>query len=114
RRRHTRFSRDWSSDVCSSDLETHLEQLDEGLTGQTGLLLRLRVGGGHLLLAKAVLGAQTLLLAQTNGVVAFLATSGAAVLTRGVRALLEVLDGLRRQGKAKAARQAHLTAGLLN
>src|SRR5207302_3393539 len=22
RRRHTRFSRDWSSDVCSSDLET--------------------------------------------------------------------------------------------
>src|SRR5207302_7198945 len=23
RRRHTRFSRDWSSDVCSSDLETH-------------------------------------------------------------------------------------------
>src|SRR5690606_41059510 len=23
RRRHTRFSRDWSSDVCSSDLEHH-------------------------------------------------------------------------------------------
>src|SRR5690606_40035250 len=23
RRRHTRFSRDWSSDVCSSDLEDH-------------------------------------------------------------------------------------------
>src|SRR5690606_40389671 len=23
RRRHTRFSRDWSSDVCSSDLEQH-------------------------------------------------------------------------------------------
>src|SRR5690606_39587649 len=23
RRRHTRFSRDWSSDVCSSDLEPH-------------------------------------------------------------------------------------------
>src|SRR5690606_39474501 len=23
RRRHTRFSRDWSSDVCSSDLEEH-------------------------------------------------------------------------------------------
>src|SRR5690606_20019306 len=26
RRRHTRFSRDWSSDVCSSDLYTRLEQ----------------------------------------------------------------------------------------
>src|SRR5690606_41200164 len=25
RRRHTRFSRDWSSDVCSSDLETEEE-----------------------------------------------------------------------------------------
>src|SRR5690606_10222806 len=24
RRRHTRFSRDWSSDVCSSDLDAHL------------------------------------------------------------------------------------------
>src|SRR5690606_40284799 len=23
-RRHTRFSRDWSSDVCSSDLPTHV------------------------------------------------------------------------------------------
>src|SRR5690606_15055632 len=32
RRRHTRFSRDWSSDVCSSDLPrqrvTHLPQID--------------------------------------------------------------------------------------
>src|SRR5690606_40680787 len=26
RRRHTRFSRDWSSDVCSSDLATKAEQ----------------------------------------------------------------------------------------
>src|SRR5690606_39647364 len=25
RRRHTRFSRDWSSDVCSSDLKTQVE-----------------------------------------------------------------------------------------
>src|SRR5690606_40016922 len=27
RRRHTRFSRDWSSDVCSSDLELRLANL---------------------------------------------------------------------------------------
>src|SRR5690606_40154657 len=34
RRRHTRFSRDWSSDVCSSDLVT----LDEdSLPGDVGL-----------------------------------------------------------------------------
>src|SRR5690606_39365127 len=28
RRRHTRFSRDWSSDVCSSDLMTFFADLD--------------------------------------------------------------------------------------
>src|SRR5690606_40357940 len=37
RRRHTRFSRDWSSDVCSSDL-THLEQL-AGITELLGRVL---------------------------------------------------------------------------
>src|SRR3712207_8214039 len=31
RRRHTRYWRDWSSDVCSSDLEL-LADLDEGRT----------------------------------------------------------------------------------
>src|SRR5690606_39861620 len=29
RGRHTRFSRDWSSDVCSSDLEDQREENDE-------------------------------------------------------------------------------------
>src|SRR5690606_5621058 len=33
RRRHTRFSRDWSSDVCSSDLEA-IERKDRDLGGQ--------------------------------------------------------------------------------
>src|SRR2546422_3818571 len=35
RRRHTRCSRDWSSDVCSSDLEydRSVEQLQEGRKG---------------------------------------------------------------------------------
>src|SRR5690606_40834700 len=34
RRRHTRFSRDWSSDVCSSDLEMQARVwLDEASTG---------------------------------------------------------------------------------
>src|SRR5690606_39407035 len=28
RRRHTSFSRDWSSDVCSSDLDEHLRTAD--------------------------------------------------------------------------------------
>src|SRR2546429_5777745 len=34
RRRHTRCSRDWSSDVCSSDLLSRLED-DEELAGET-------------------------------------------------------------------------------
>src|SRR5690606_13763810 len=33
RRRHTRFSRDWSSDVCSSDLETGDRVDQRGLAG---------------------------------------------------------------------------------
>src|SRR5581483_9170606 len=31
RRRHTRYWRDWSSDVCSSDLDTHLGEAILGL-----------------------------------------------------------------------------------
>src|SRR5690606_40127861 len=33
RRRHTRFSRDWSSDVCSSDLFSSLLITVSGITG---------------------------------------------------------------------------------
>src|SRR5690606_40159476 len=41
RRRHTRFSRDWSSDVCSSDLEE-----ERGLIGQHGLAALPALGRG--------------------------------------------------------------------
>src|SRR5690606_18604299 len=34
RRRHTRFSRDWSSDVCSSDLENPSELIVYGGSGK--------------------------------------------------------------------------------
>src|SRR5690606_39734020 len=43
RRRHTRFSRDWSSDVCSSDLPL------EVISGQAELFGdEVHDGGGHL------------------------------------------------------------------
>src|SRR6266511_5340616 len=47
RRRHTRFSRDWSSDVCSSDLTGGLDDLggldiDAALVGHLGQLVALR------------------------------------------------------------------------
>src|SRR5690606_41010027 len=43
RRRHTRFSRDWSSDVCSSDLACFMAKpaagpVGEGLGHEAGLL----------------------------------------------------------------------------
>src|SRR6266511_5593210 len=37
RRRHTRFSRDWSSDVCSSDLGGHPPVSDDAFEQRTGL-----------------------------------------------------------------------------
>src|SRR5207302_7431956 len=42
RRRHTRFSRDWSSDVCSSDLFVGLA-ISMAYTG----ILQSRLGGGR-------------------------------------------------------------------
>src|SRR5690606_39481963 len=36
RRRHTRFSRDWSSDVCSSDLAQAVKDLEEAAQRTSG------------------------------------------------------------------------------
>src|SRR5690606_39353615 len=55
RRRHTRFSRDWSSDVCSSDLDSYdfndtprfVAKLREGYELVQGC--RLPAGGGRVL-----------------------------------------------------------------
>src|SRR3712207_7576062 len=41
RRRHTRYWRDWSSDVCSSDLDIHLAH-HEGEPAHPGVKVRLR------------------------------------------------------------------------
>src|SRR5690606_40642407 len=40
RRRHTRFSRDWSSDVCSSDLEDEMGRSDPRLVKLLGSLAK--------------------------------------------------------------------------
>src|SRR5690606_40590972 len=64
RRRHTRFSRDWSSDVCSSDLEARLdqehaereperEQTEPDGEGIAGGGPQRRVGGASLVLGHA-------------------------------------------------------------
>src|SRR2546427_6207394 len=53
RRRHTRFDCDWSSDVCSSDLESTLGWVHAPLTGKTphmvvtGRTANLRAGPGQ-------------------------------------------------------------------
>src|SRR5690606_40818314 len=52
RRRHTRFSRDWSSDVCSSDLDLSVRAaMNAGVGGSTrasALMAALAVGAGNL------------------------------------------------------------------
>src|SRR5215469_11558643 len=45
RRRHTRSLRDWSSDVCSSDLEVRLVRVDEAGECTHPGPWRLRIGG---------------------------------------------------------------------
>src|SRR5690606_40127710 len=47
RRRHTRFSRDWSSDVCSSDLACRSGSPVDGVVGRLGM-----IRSGKLLQAK--------------------------------------------------------------
>src|SRR5690606_1768534 len=47
RRRHTIFSRDWSSDVCSSDLRRYLIQVQTA----NNYFLRIRVSGGRIWLS---------------------------------------------------------------
>src|SRR5207302_4670369 len=42
RRRHTRFSRDWSSDVCSSDLKTSIGNTPILTAAQDGIPASLR------------------------------------------------------------------------
>ena len=89
-------------------VEAHLEQLDQVLTGQSLRAAGLIEDDAELLLADAVLGAETLLLAQPDGVVAVGLALGATVLAGSVRALLEVLGRLRRERDAQSAGEAGL------
>src|SRR5256885_47923 len=110
RRRHTRLQGDWSSDVCSSDLEVdeplhheRLEQLERHLLGQTALMqLELRAddddrtAGVVDALAEKVLAESALLALEHVGQglqwpVAGTGdgTSAAAVVEQGVDGLLE-------------------------
>src|SRR5690606_40260914 len=47
RRRHTRFSRDWSSDVCSSDLELSNADIFQRVGEKTPLFCRFSTVAGN-------------------------------------------------------------------
>src|SRR5256884_2587908 len=74
RRRHTRCSRDWSSDVCSSDLAPYVnrEVSSEDLEALRVALTRLYVDRGYVN-SGAVLPDQTV----TDGVITFAIVEGA-------------------------------------
>src|SRR5690606_40091352 len=58
RRRHTRFSRDWSSDVCSSDLAIIKGFNNAGTDARGGELQKLRLqplAAGHVFVVKIVI-----------------------------------------------------------
>ncbi|CAB4562225.1 unannotated protein [freshwater metagenome] len=92
-------------------VEAHLEQLDQVLAGQAVGATGFLEYAAKLCFANAVLSAEALLLAKTNGVVTVCLALGAAVLTRSVRTLLEVLGGLWGQRDAERTAQAGLAAG---
>src|SRR5256884_8825467 len=57
RRRHTRCSRDWSSDVCSSDL-----------VGENGLALVMKIGTNLSLAVQMLAFCEGVLLAEKSGI----------------------------------------------
>src|SRR5207253_4025421 len=63
RRRHTRWPRDWSSDVCSSDLDFHLDVFGPHIAFQKGHdfgddVIQDDRGGGQLFASEAAVGEQ--------------------------------------------------------
>ena len=91
-------------------VKARLKDLNQVLTGQAGSATGFLERYLQLSLADAILGAQSLLLAQTDGVVAVLLALGAAVFARRVWALLKILCRLRRQRNAECARETGLAA----
>jgi hypothetical protein len=92
-------------------VETHLEQLDQVLTGQAVGAPGFLEYTTKLCFANAILSAEALLLTKTNSIVTVCLALGASVLTRSVRTLLQVLGGLRGQWDAERTAQAGLAAG---
>ena len=105
-----------AGEACTQDqsVETGLKIGQHGVAGLAGGVGALLVSGAELLLGDAVLGAKTLLLAQTHCVIGFSAATGAAVLARSIRTLFEDALSLRGQSDAEGAGKTHLTAGTLN
>src|SRR5256885_5420648 len=56
RRRHTRLQGDWSSDVCSSDLEQIRVMLANSLKGVIAQMLCRKIGGGRVAALEVMFG----------------------------------------------------------
>jgi hypothetical protein len=92
-------------------VEAHLQQLNEVFTAQSLSLTGFFEHTTKLCFTNPILGAQTLLLAQTDGVVAIRFALGATVLAGCVGTLFEVFGCLRRKGNPQSARQTGFASG---
>src|SRR5690606_40702386 len=102
RRRHTRFSRDWSSDVCSSDLEPSagVAMIVEGEGGaQVALLVDAIQGQRQVVIKSLETNYQ-----QVDGVAA------ATILGDGRVALILDIDALVSSTRRRASRPEHRMA----
>jgi len=95
----------------NQSVETHLEELDQVLTGQSLGTASFLEDAFELSLANAVLSTEALLLAKTHGVVRVGLALSAPVLTRRIGTFFEVLSSLGREGNAQSTREAGLAAG---
>src|SRR5699024_12119155 len=64
---HTRSKRDWSSDVCSSDLAAQLDGIDMNGLRDLGDQFKAKLGEGVVVLASANDGKVSLMVTATDG-----------------------------------------------
>src|SRR5690606_18322953 len=112
RRRHTRFSRDWSSDVCSSDLRT----LQPAIRNINAILPQLRGGFQGVAAAISGLAGRITGAFRAEGIAPFnrILGSTSTLINRVGQFLEPVIGAMLRFGAASAQALVNLSGGMAN